>query len=492
MWAYDTAAGTLGTIYDRAAAGADAPLSGVDNLTVSRAGEIFVCEDGGNMEICVIEPDGTVAPFLRLTGEAAVGLPSLGNELSGVVFSPSGDRMYFAAQRAFGFGAVYEVTGPFRAATGARRRSRERRSRAICPTPGIRPACACACRRRISLAALRRRGLLVEVRLDAPAALRVALRTDDLRRVPGRRGSTERPHTVTLDRRRIGAARAGRRRLRLRVSAAEARRLRRARAPVTLQVAVSARGAGRRHARGVAPPAAALSSASSASTTPSARSSAASVAAVVDVLRRVVLLVRARADPALVQARDADARHARGRAPRRARWADRGRARRRRARRRRAPAGAAPSTPAVRRRTARARAARRDRRAAPRGAGGRRSRAGIAWPAPASSSAGVIIRGGSRASSSSSAIATATPDALSFAPGAQSDSATSAAADERDQQHDRRHELHGAEPAGVDARDARRRGRRDGGAAGGERPLRQPPQRARQRSLSTSPRFGAS
>ena len=207
MWAYDTVAGTLGTVYDRAAAGSDAPLSGVDNLTVSRAGEIFVCEDGGNMEICVIEPDGTVAPFLRLTGEAAVGLPSLGNELSGVIFAPSGDRMYFAAQRAFGFGAVYEVTGPFRAATGTRRREPGApRRRPVCHAGrGPAPACACACARRISLAALRRRGVLVEVRLDAPAALRVALRTDDLRRVPGRRGSTERPHTVTLDRRRIGA-----------------------------------------------------------------------------------------------------------------------------------------------------------------------------------------------------------------------------------------------------------------------------------------------
>ena len=30
--------------------------SGVDNLTVTRAGELFVCEDGGNMEICVIKP----------------------------------------------------------------------------------------------------------------------------------------------------------------------------------------------------------------------------------------------------------------------------------------------------------------------------------------------------------------------------------------------------------------------------------------------------
>ena len=71
VWAYDTATGALSTIYDKAAAGSGAPLSGVDNLTVNPAGEVFVCEDGGDMEICVIEPDGTVAPFLQLTGEAA-------------------------------------------------------------------------------------------------------------------------------------------------------------------------------------------------------------------------------------------------------------------------------------------------------------------------------------------------------------------------------------------------------------------------------------
>jgi hypothetical protein len=240
VWAYDTVAGTLGTVYDRATAGAGAPLSGVDNLTVSRAGEIFVCEDGGNMEICVIDPGGTVAPFLRLTGEAAAGLPGHGNELSGVVFAPNGERMYFAAQRAHGFGAIYEVSGPFRAATGA---GPGAPVAAHVTTRGGDPAgLRVRVRRRISPAALRRRGVLVEVRLDAPAALRVALRTDDLRRVPGRRGSTARPHTVTLDRRRIATARAGRLRLRLRVSAAEARRLRRAGRPVTLQIAVSARG----------------------------------------------------------------------------------------------------------------------------------------------------------------------------------------------------------------------------------------------------------
>jgi uncharacterized protein len=228
VWAYDTAAGTLGTIYE-----GGGPLTGVDNLTVSGAGEVFVCEDGGDMEICVIDPDRTVAPFLKLTGEAAVGLPERGNELAGVVFDPSGRRLYFAAQRAYGFGAVYEVTGPFRRPGGA---------------PGAPPVGQVGgrerlevnARRRVTLKALRR-GLVVEVWLDEPADLRVALRTDALRKVSGRRGSTDRPETVTLDRRRLPRARAGRHRIRLRVSAAEARRLRRVK-PANLRVAVTVRG----------------------------------------------------------------------------------------------------------------------------------------------------------------------------------------------------------------------------------------------------------
>jgi hypothetical protein len=233
VWSYETATGALGAIYDRAAT-PEAPLSGVDNLTVSRAGEVFVCEDGGDMEICVIEPGGTVAPFLRLVGEAAVGLEGRGNELAGVVFDPSGDRMYFAAQRAYGFGAVYEVTGPFRAGTPVK-------APMAAGAPPVRPVMRVRVQRRISLAALRRSGLAVEVRLDEPALVRVALRTDDLRTVPGARGSTARPKTVTLDRGRARGKRTAR--LRLRVSAAEARRLRRA-GRVTLQVAISARANG--------------------------------------------------------------------------------------------------------------------------------------------------------------------------------------------------------------------------------------------------------
>jgi uncharacterized protein len=121
--AYDTERRRIRVVYDGLAS-ASAPLLRVDQLTGSRAGEVFVCEDIATEEIDIglIERDGSVSKFLSVTGPDHGG-----SELTGVTFNPSGSRMYFASQRAFpksdtlpGPGAIYEVTGPFRRA--ARRR----------------------------------------------------------------------------------------------------------------------------------------------------------------------------------------------------------------------------------------------------------------------------------------------------------------------------------------------------------------------------------
>jgi hypothetical protein len=174
-------------------AGAGSPLRGIDNLTVTRAGEIFVCEDGGNMEICVITAERTVAPFLRLTGEAAQGPADRGNELAGVAFSPAGDRMYFSAQRAFGFGATYEVRGPF---AGAGAPASAPAPTAPAGPPPRRPRITAA--RAISVGRLRKPGYAVVVRTTVAGTALAALRTDALGRVPGQRGSVVRPRPVTL------------------------------------------------------------------------------------------------------------------------------------------------------------------------------------------------------------------------------------------------------------------------------------------------------
>jgi secreted PhoX family phosphatase len=109
VWAYNAAANTLAVVYDDNVSGA--PLTGVDNVTAATVGDLYVAEDGGNMEICIITPDDIVAPFLRVTGQSS-------SEITGPAFNPAGDRLYFSSQRgtsgSSSGGITYEVTGPFR------------------------------------------------------------------------------------------------------------------------------------------------------------------------------------------------------------------------------------------------------------------------------------------------------------------------------------------------------------------------------------------
>jgi secreted PhoX family phosphatase len=108
--AYDTKRQHIEMIYDGLAL-KHTPLVNVDQLAVSRAGELFVCEDVPTAEIHmgVITPNRRVSRFLSVTGRQHVD-----SELTGVAFNPSGDRMYFSSQRARQTGVIYEVRGPFR------------------------------------------------------------------------------------------------------------------------------------------------------------------------------------------------------------------------------------------------------------------------------------------------------------------------------------------------------------------------------------------
>jgi secreted PhoX family phosphatase len=114
--AYDIRRERMEVIYDGLAT-ASAPLLRVDQLTASRSGEVFVCEDfaGEEIDIGLIDRRRRVSRFLSLTGPQHQG-----SEATGVTFSPAGDRMYFSSQRALraggveGPGAIYEISGPFR------------------------------------------------------------------------------------------------------------------------------------------------------------------------------------------------------------------------------------------------------------------------------------------------------------------------------------------------------------------------------------------
>ncbi|MEU2260544.1 alkaline phosphatase PhoX [Streptomyces sp. NPDC019645] len=113
LWQLNLTSGTYELAYDDSlVTGGSAPLTGVDNVTGSSSGDLFVAEDGGNMEICLITPDDVVARFLRINGQSA-------SEITGPAFSPDGRRLYFSSQRgtsgSSSGGITYEVTGPFRA-----------------------------------------------------------------------------------------------------------------------------------------------------------------------------------------------------------------------------------------------------------------------------------------------------------------------------------------------------------------------------------------
>jgi len=109
VWAYEPEGQTLEILYD-VRTHANPILSGVDNILVSETGDVLVAEDGGDMEIVVITPDGATAPVLQIVGQED-------SEICGPALSPDGTRLYFSSQRGITgrplHGITYEVQGPF-------------------------------------------------------------------------------------------------------------------------------------------------------------------------------------------------------------------------------------------------------------------------------------------------------------------------------------------------------------------------------------------
>jgi secreted PhoX family phosphatase len=110
VWALDTHTQILRIIYDFASSPTPV-LRGVDNLTVSPSGQLLVAEDGGDMQLVVLDANGNAAPLLQLEGQSK-------SEITGPALNPDGTRLYFSSQRGplndgQSLGITYEVAGPF-------------------------------------------------------------------------------------------------------------------------------------------------------------------------------------------------------------------------------------------------------------------------------------------------------------------------------------------------------------------------------------------
>jgi secreted PhoX family phosphatase len=99
VWKYVPATSTLTTLYTPPSSGA--VLTGVDNITINSAGDLFVAEDGGDMQVVLIRGT-TVQAVAQVQGVS-------GSEITGPAFNPDFTRLYFSSQRSPG--VTYEVKG---------------------------------------------------------------------------------------------------------------------------------------------------------------------------------------------------------------------------------------------------------------------------------------------------------------------------------------------------------------------------------------------
>ena len=222
---YDTETRRMDVLYDGATL-EDPPLTNVDNITVSRSGDVFVCEDTSNsddagFDIGLITPEREVTRFLKVTGSTHTGAGEARSELTGVIFDPSGERMFFSSQRGFVTGVIYEITGPFRqkAPVG----------------DGIQVRVP----RRITKRAMLKRGIPVTVVTDEPVVVKA--------KVTARLGTSDADGRTRLGRLRRRELDAGRERLRLRPRRSRRRHVRRARSFRARVNVVIVDAAGTRH-----------------------------------------------------------------------------------------------------------------------------------------------------------------------------------------------------------------------------------------------------
>ena len=171
--AYDPDTGAYEVIYSEKDFD-DPILTDTDNVAVSPStGDLFICEDSGTFDICILTPEGEMARFVNLRGvqheESFIGDDS---ETTGPSFDPSGTRFYFSSQRAGVAGATYEVTGPWRQRPDATIRPKPQEVE-IRPKPQeVKLSAPEAIRRK----RLKQRGLPVTITLDTQSSVALELR----------------------------------------------------------------------------------------------------------------------------------------------------------------------------------------------------------------------------------------------------------------------------------------------------------------------------
>jgi secreted PhoX family phosphatase len=107
VWSYNTRNQQLAILYD-AEDSLTPILTGVDNVIVSQNGDIYVAEDGGDLQIVVIDSQGGLHLAAQMEGHEK-------SEITGLAFSPDGKRLYFSSQRGTSGlsenGVTYEIQG---------------------------------------------------------------------------------------------------------------------------------------------------------------------------------------------------------------------------------------------------------------------------------------------------------------------------------------------------------------------------------------------
>ena len=115
IWALDVVNNTIEILYRADPSNPTRDfLTGVDNITVTPFGEILVAEDGGDLQVVILNPDGTLKPLLQIVGQDQ-------SEVAGIAFTPDFKRMYFTSDRGGpnpvggytnGLGMLYELRLP--------------------------------------------------------------------------------------------------------------------------------------------------------------------------------------------------------------------------------------------------------------------------------------------------------------------------------------------------------------------------------------------